>query len=73
MAAQGQLVDPVEEHRQALGRAEDIEEGIEADRGGALAKQPLADFVPGPDPQLFVGAPQQVLGTPAQPPGRGAG
>ena len=46
VAAQRQLVEPVEQHRQPLGRPEHVEEGIEAGGLGVLAQQPLADRPP---------------------------
>ncbi len=53
VAAQGKLVETVEEHRQALGRAEDVEEGIETGGRRVLAQEPLADRLPGADPELL--------------------
>ena len=55
VAAQRQLVEPVEQQRQPLGRAEDVEEGVEARRGRVLAQQPLAELFPGADPELLEG------------------
>ena len=51
--AQRQLVEAVEQHRQPLGRAEHVEEGVEAGGLGVLAQQPLADRVPAADPELL--------------------
>ena len=53
VAAQRQLVEPIQQHRQSLRRPEHVEKGIEARGFGMIAQQPLADRVPGPDPQLL--------------------
>ena len=59
--AQRQLVEAVEQHRQPLGGAEHVEEGVEAGGLGVLAQQPLADRVPGADPELLVGVVEERL------------
>ena len=75
VAPQRELVEAVEQQRQALGRPEDAEEGIEARGGRVLAQQSLAELLPGADPELFQGAVEQLLDSLAQAlrggPGRG--
>ena len=64
--AQRQVVDPVEQDGEPLGRAEDVEERVEAGGDRVAAEQPLADFVPGSDPELCPTAAEQVLDASAQ-------
>ena len=71
MPAQRQPVEPVEQQRQPLGPAEDVEEGVEARLLGVLAEQALADRVPAADPELFIGAGQERLAAFAQAGGGG--
>ena len=59
MLAQRQLVDPVEQHGKPLGSADDVEEGVQPGRLRVVAQQPLADRLPGPDPELFIGRVEQ--------------
>ncbi len=61
VAAQRQLVEAVEQHRQPLGGAEDVEEGVEPGRLGVLAQEPLAERLPGADPELLEGPLEQRL------------
>ena len=68
VAAQRQLVEAVEEHRQPLRRAQHVEEGVEAGRLGVLAQEPLADRLPAADPELLERAVQERLGSFSQPP-----
>jgi hypothetical protein len=46
VVAEGEVVEVVEQHRQPLGRAEYVEEGIEPGRGRVLAQEPLVSQVP---------------------------
>ena len=62
----GSSVEAVEQHRQPLGPAEDVEEGVEAGLLGVLAQQALADRVPAADPELLEGALEQRLAALAQ-------
>ena len=73
VAAQRQLVEPVEQHRQALRGAQHVEERVEAGGLGVLAQEPLADRLPAADPELLERAVQQRLGAFAKSPRRGAG
>ncbi|MFN8163746.1 MAG: hypothetical protein U0R26_07920 [Solirubrobacterales bacterium] len=73
VAAKGQLVEAVEQHRQALRRAEDVEERVEPGGLGVVAQDALADRVPAADPELFEGALEHRLRALAQPPRGGAG
>jgi len=73
VAAQRQLLEPVEQHRQPLGAAEHVEEGVEARRIGVLAQQPLAEHVPVADPELLERSVQERLGALAQPLRGGSG
>ena len=73
LVAERQLVEAVEQHRQPLGRAEHVEEGVEAGRGRVLAQQPLAELFPGADPELFERAVEQCLDPLAQALGGGSG
>ena len=67
VAAERQLVDAVEQHRQPLGRAEHVEERVEAGGVGVLAQEPFPDRVPGPDPELAVGIVEQRFRPAAKP------
>ena len=74
--AQRHLVEAVEQHRQSLGATEHAEERVEPRRLGQIGSQhALGDLLPGPDPELLVGALEERLDPPAQPPpaGRGRG
>ncbi len=64
--AQRQLVEPVEQDRQPLGRAEHVEEGVEAGGARVLAQQPLAELLPGADPELAAALGEQRLDSPPQ-------
>ncbi len=73
LAAQRQLVDALEQDREAVGGADGLEEGVEAGVGRVLAQQALAERRVGPDPQLLEGDLEQGLDAAAQPRGgRGA-
>ncbi len=67
VAAQRQLLEAVEQHRQPLGPAEHVEEGIEAGRVGVLAQQPFAERAPVADPELLERPVQERLGALEQP------
>ncbi len=67
--AEREVVEAVEQGRQALGRAEDFEEGVEAGGGGPLAEQALGQLAPGADPELLVGSLQERFDAPAEPSG----
>jgi hypothetical protein len=71
MAAQRQLVDAVEQHRQPLGGAEALQEGVEARLGGVLAQQPDRGHAVRMGGQLLEGLVGRALG--AGPQVRGAG
>ena len=62
--AHRQLVEAVEQHRQALGAADDAEEGVEPRGLGVLAQEALGGRLPGPDPELLIGAVEQRLDPP---------
>src|SRR6187549_2915023 len=62
VGAQRQLVEAVEQHRQALRRPDHVEEGIESGCGRVLAQQALAELVPGADPELLVGRLERGFG-----------
>src|SRR5215203_1026949 len=71
MPPQRQLIEPVEQHCQTLGAAEDVEERIEPRLFGVLAEEALADRVPAADPELLEGPLQQRLAAFAQSGGGG--
>ena len=66
MAAQRQLVDAVEQDREAVGGADGGEEGVEAGLDRVLAQQRLRGLLVGADPKLLVRAVEQSLGALAQ-------
>ena len=70
LVAQGQVVEAVEQHREALAAPEHVEEGVEAGGGRVLPQQPLAELPPGADPELLGGAPEQRFGAPSKAPHR---
>ena len=72
MAAQRQRVEAVEQDGEPLGPAEHVEERIEPGRLGVLAQEPLAELVPGADPELLIRAVEERLAVVAQPPRRAA-
>ncbi len=72
VAAQRQIVETVEQHGQAVGRADGGEERIEPGLGRVLAQERLGRLLVGVDPELLVGAIQQQLGPLAQPGAGGA-
>ena len=73
VAAQRQVVEAVEEHRQPLGRAEHLEERVEAGGVGVLAQDPFPDRVPGPHPELSVGIVEERFDPGPQSLGAGVG
>ena len=62
-----QLLEPVEQHRQPLGRSEYVEERVEAGLRRVVAEQALPDRLPGADPELLVGTLQKRLGALPEP------
>ena len=71
VAAQGQLVEPLEQQGKALGGRQRLEEGIEAGLCGVLAQQPRGDQRVRIDHQLLEGALHRLLGPGADPGGGG--
>jgi hypothetical protein len=67
VAAQGKLVEPIEEDREPVGRSDGGEERVEARLHGKVAKQRLGDLSPGSDPQFLVGPLDHLLGALTQP------
>jgi hypothetical protein len=64
--AQRQLGQPVEQHRQPVGRGHRLEERVEPGLDGEVAQQPLGERRIGLDPQLLEGTVDQRLGAVAQ-------
>ncbi len=71
MSAQGQLVDPVEQHGQPLCRAQGLEEGVDLGLGGVLAQDPGGRDRMRVDDELLVGSLDRLLGADPDPVGRG--
>ena len=69
--AQGQLVDPVQQHREPLGGAERLEERVELRLGGVLPQQPRRGDGVRVDDQLLVGSLDRLLGAGPDPVRRG--
>ena len=68
--AQGQLVDPVEQHGQPLGRAQGLEEGVDLGLGGMFAQDPGGRDRMRVDDELLVGSFDRLLGADPDPVGR---
>jgi hypothetical protein len=66
VVSQGQIVDALEQDREAIRRADGGEEGVEAGLDRVLAQQRLRCFLIGVDPELLVRAVQQRLGASAK-------
>ncbi len=64
VVAQGQVVEAVEQDREALGGAEDVEERVQAGGGGVLTQEALGKLTPGADPELLVVAGEERFGAP---------
>ena len=58
VAAQRQVVDAIEQDRQAVGRGDGREERVEPRLDRMLAQDPLGDLVVGADPELLVRVPR---------------
>ena len=71
VVAQGQVVDPLEQHRQPVGGADRGGERVEARLERLVAQQARAEAVEGRDGELLVGAFQPVLEVGSQGVGRG--
>ena len=61
VAAQVQVVHPVQQQREAIGARHRSEERIDARLGGLLAQQPRAEVADAVDDELLVRPPQRVL------------
>ena len=73
LVAQRQLFDPVEQQGEALGAAEHAEHRVEPRGRRVVAQQPLAERLPGADPELFERPVEQLLDAAAQAARGGAG
>ena len=61
VAAQVQVVHPVQQQREPVGARDRREERVDARLGGLLAQQPRAELAHGVDRELLVGAVERVL------------
>jgi hypothetical protein len=61
LIAKREVVDAVEQHRQSLGGAKDVEEGVEAGCGGVPTQESFPQLVPSSDPELLVGTREQCF------------